>query len=244
MNSRPDPRSPIAGQKVWYEPEEIEMIAEDELRKAGLLKFDPATGIDIDRFAESHLKAAIDFSDLPKGVLGCYQFFRSGPPKITISAALAGLTDSISKLRVRTTLAHECGHALLHGPIFAMNTAPDTQNDLFPKSPASTTSESRILCRDVAEPSRQPERKGDWWEVQANKAMAALLMPKTIFRDQAQKFVEQFSLNVQDVALRESNRRTLSLHMQPVFHVSKEAITYRLDALVFPPAKQIGFGSL
>jgi hypothetical protein len=62
---------PEGDQRIWYESAEIETIAEDELRRAGLMPppDDPVT--DLERFIEEHLKAQLDqYAQLPEGVLG------------------------------------------------------------------------------------------------------------------------------------------------------------------------------
>jgi hypothetical protein len=66
---------PEGDQRIWYESDEIEAIAEDELRRAGLMPSpdDPVT--DLERLIEGHLKAQLDqYAQLPEGVLGVTQF--------------------------------------------------------------------------------------------------------------------------------------------------------------------------
>jgi hypothetical protein len=57
---------PEGDQRIWYESDEIETIAGDELRRAGLMPSpdDPVT--DLERLIEGHLKAQLDqYAQLP-----------------------------------------------------------------------------------------------------------------------------------------------------------------------------------
>ena len=79
---------PEGDQRIWYESDEIEAIAEDELRRASLMPWpdDPVT--DLERLIEGHLKAQLDqYAQLPEGVLGLTRF-GARRPVVSISSAL------------------------------------------------------------------------------------------------------------------------------------------------------------
>ena len=74
---------PEGDQRIWYESDEIEAIAEDELRRAGLMPSpdDPVT--DLELLIEGHLNAQLDqYAQLPEGVLGVTQFDAPPPPRL------------------------------------------------------------------------------------------------------------------------------------------------------------------
>ena len=74
---------PEGDQRIWYESDEIEAIAEDELRRAGLMPSpdDPVT--DLERLIEGHLKAQLDqYARLPEGVLGTHAVRRAPPRRL------------------------------------------------------------------------------------------------------------------------------------------------------------------
>ena len=87
---------PEGDQRIWYESDEIEAIAEDELRRAGLMPSprDPVT--DLERLIEEHLKAQLDqFARLPEGVLGITRF-GARLPVVSISSALTASSSAMT----------------------------------------------------------------------------------------------------------------------------------------------------
>ena len=110
---------PEGDQRIWYEPEDIEQIATEQLRRADLMPTldDPVT--DVERLIEVHLRAELDlYADLPDGVLGLTQFPARGAPKVLIDSALTEArepSDASAGVvgRWRATLAHEASHIFL-----------------------------------------------------------------------------------------------------------------------------------
>ena len=76
--------------------------------------------------------------------------------------------------RIRTTLAHEAGHGLLHAYLFALDEKPLHLFD------SDSRSDHQILCRDVQGEERKRGYDGRWWEFQANRAMGGLLCPRAL----------------------------------------------------------------
>jgi hypothetical protein len=115
---------PEGDQRIWYEPEDIEQIATEQLRRADLMPTldDPVT--DVERLIEGHLRAELDpYADLPDGVLGLTQFPARGAPKVLIASALTEARDVEHAPtgvvgRWRATLAHEASHIFLHRYLF------------------------------------------------------------------------------------------------------------------------------
>lgn len=178
-------RGPEGDQRIWFDEEEIEAIAEDELKRAKLLPTLEQPVTDLERFVEGHLGAALDqYAHLEPGILGLTRFIPGAPPAISISTDLTGSAldgeDPLPGLRGRwrATLAHEASHVLLHRFLFEVN--PD-QGQLFgvddPSSPSAPLL-FRCLKRDVGFRAG----RGDWREVQANRGMGALLMPRSVFK--------------------------------------------------------------
>ena len=106
---------PEGDQRIWYESDEIEAIAEDELRRAELMPWpdDPVT--DLERLIEGHLKAQLDqYAQLPEGVLGLTRFGGSRP-LVSVSSELTEAAEEEPPRpgkvgRWRATLAHEASH--------------------------------------------------------------------------------------------------------------------------------------
>lgn len=164
-------------EQPYYEPSEVEAICLNELQKVGLYPADPSP-VRIDRFIEKRFGIVPSYEDLPKGMLGFTRFSRKGVVEIVVANALDEQGTRSAERRLRTTLAHEGGHGLLHAHLFALEFRPDSlfEHELAPDSP-------KILCRDEAidrtgRVVKKPPYR--WWEYQANLAMGALLLPATL----------------------------------------------------------------
>lgn len=228
---------PEGDQRIWYESDEIEAIAEDELRRAGLMPSpdDPVT--DLERLIEGHLKAQLDqYAQLPEGVLGVTQFDVRRSPLVSISSALTEAAEEDPPRpgqvgRWRATLAHEASHIFLHRYLFDPDMAPLTNRP--PDPTVAGTAVMRCLHRDVNDVSTQDwgriSRRRDWREVQANRGMAALLMPARTFKDVAFDQITKLGLN--SLSSGPASADTLAAAIADVFQVSKQAALIRLGTL-------------
>jgi hypothetical protein len=107
----------------YFTPSQIDNMCWDELRSVGLLPSSPKP-IRIDRFIEKRFNVSPQYEDLPNGVLGFTRFGKSGVTAVVISAALDAEGGKVAGRRVRTTIAHEGGHGLLHAHLFALHDIP------------------------------------------------------------------------------------------------------------------------
>lgn len=174
-----DYRSKSGERRLWYEDSEIESIMQDELRKSGLFPnlLDPV--VDLEAFLEIHLDVKLDlYAKLNTNLLGVSKLANGQQPVVEINRELTNKVDeepSMSGIlgRWRATLAHEAAHVILHKCLVESSI---DQGVLFSQS-GSASVETRCLDRSIWF-GRGP---GDWKEVQANKGMASLLMPSTVF---------------------------------------------------------------
>jgi hypothetical protein len=224
---------PEGDQRIWYEAEDIEQIATEQLRRAELMPTLHQPVTDVERLIEIHLHAELDlYADLPDGVLGLTEFPARGAPKVLIDSALTGARDVEGAAvgvvgRWRATLAHEAAHIFLHRYLFD----PDMAR-LTGRSGVDQPVEGglmRCLHRDISPAVTEwnsVRRRPDWREVQANRAMAALLMPRRIFRRLTLREMRELGLGSPPVAAHqaESLAATLAEHLQ----VSKQAVGIRL----------------
>lgn len=156
----------------------IERICSEALTSAGLMP-SKAEPIRIDRFVDRHFKVTIDYDDLEhrfgEGVMGACRFNRDGKvEEILINRSLGDDQSQIGNRRHRSTLAHEVGHGLLHGELFAEKLKHDEEaraNGWIDTDYHDSVFSEGFACREFS------GSKGVWWEVQANMAMAALLLP-------------------------------------------------------------------
>src|SRR6266567_5356733 len=209
-------------ERIWYEPDEIEQIMEDELRRAHLSPSDESLAVDVETFIEGYLKASLDqYADLDGEVLGLTEFRIGVAPLVRVNRDLTGSAMDNEwcppgiQGRWRATLAHEAAHIVLHRMLVELN--PD-QESLFGTDTASAPLMFRCLKREVMHRTA----RGDWREVQANRGMAALLMPKTIFLKAANQELSRGNRDGIDGAARRLAGR---------FAVSREATSIRLSTL-------------
>ena len=173
-------RSAGGERRLWFEEEEIEHIMVDELYKAGMFPDSAHPSVDIESFLEIHLGVKLDlYAELESDVLGETRFIRKSRPLVLVHKDLTSEVDGTEAPsgqlgRWRATLAHEAAHVTLHRILFEVSIE---QQSLFEIGAPAASSLLRCLKRNVSF-SRIPS---DWREVQANRGMASLLMPKRHF---------------------------------------------------------------
>lgn len=220
-------RSGPSSKQPYFTPSQIDQICCDELRKEGLFPSAPEA-IRIDRFIEKRFRVSPQYEDLPAGVLGFTRFGKTGVKAVVISAALDAEGGNVAERRVRTTLAHEAGHGLLHAHLFALDEIP---LHLFDKD---SRSGDQILCRDVHGDEKKAHRyDGRWWEVQANRAMSGLLCPRPLVQEAMKPFLSPAGLL--GVEILAENRREDSVRaLADIFDVNPAVTRIRINEL-FPP---------
>lgn len=162
----------------------IERTCSDALVAAGLMPPEPAP-VRIDRFIEKHFDITIRYADLQsrfgEGVMGTCRFRRDGAvAEIIVEITLAEDDSKIASKRVRSTMAHEGGHGLFHGPLFSemFRAEEDLKSGLVKVDRCTGVTSDGFACRRIGEGGGG--RRYDWWEVQANRAMSALLLPRRL----------------------------------------------------------------
>lgn len=201
----------------------------DELRKTGLYPSAPEP-IRIDRFVEKRFGVTHTYRKLPDGVLGFTLFGPNGVKEIVVAEDLEGASGSANDRRVRSTLAHESGHGLMHAYLFALGTKPAS---LF----GETDESPQILCRDISG-DRPRKYDGRWWELQANKAIGSLLMPRTLVEQVTTPLAAHVGL-LRQATVPDSNREAAAQKLASVFNVNPVVARIRLEN-IFPPIKDQG----
>ena len=165
----------------YYEDSDIESIVTDELNGVGLLPAAPEP-IRVDRFIEKRYRIVPQYEDVPDDILGFTRFGANGPEKVVVSRSLSEEGTRVAERRINTTLAHEAGHILLHGHLFALQRRAGTRL-LF--EDGLDLDKQTILCRpdtvgSPSEPTRTHGYDGRWWEFQANKVIGVFLLPRRL----------------------------------------------------------------
>jgi len=213
---------------VYYEPKDIEQICLDELRANGLLPDSPQP-IRIERFLEKKFSVTPVYEDLPEGILGFTRFSSKGVEQIVISRSLSEEGTKVAERRLSTTMAHEAGHGLLHAHLFALQ---GVTSSLFSHDVDMTA--RKILCRgELVLGGRTPADRrydGRWWEVQANRAIGALLLPRPLVHGALDSVLSargSFGSRVLEAA----RRQEAALLLAEVFDVNPTVAKIRLQDL-------------
>ncbi len=217
--------------QLWLDDSEIEAEMVAALTSAGMGPGPEAPAVDLERFLEVGLRATLDqHAVLDKDLLGVTSFARGLPPVVQINADLTGAFDApeagrLERARWRSTLAHEAAHVVLHARLFLLD---EHQGELFSETAAGSPPQ-RCLKRDVGFNRSAPDPR----EVQANKGMAALLMPGTLFVPLAREAVDRFGLRPGDLDPTASGSRRLITTLAEWFQVSRQAAQIRLGTFGF-----------
>lgn len=177
-------------ERTYLRESEMEAIAIDELRSVDLLPTAPGP-IRVERFIEKRFGIVPEYDTLREGLLGYTRFGSNGAEAVVVSRSLAEEDTSVAERRLSSTLAHEAGHMILHGRLFALQKRARSRS-LFEDG---LDEENRtILCRagsigTPSESTRLHRYDGQWWEYQANKMIGALLIPSPLVREALSSFL-------------------------------------------------------
>lgn len=165
MHLSPRPSGPFLS-RLWIEDDEFDAIATTILHRFELLP-DSLRPVNIELPAERLFDRPYEFQRLPAGCLGVTFFGPDRPTHVILDDRLDTFDDTTTNRRCRSTLAHECAHAILHTILY---------RELWRKNP---TGEDAIALLNA----HAPAPRCQWWEHQANRLMAALLMPAGLVLD-------------------------------------------------------------
>ena len=220
MRKVPTASGPFPFQLYFEGLGEIDEICSEALERQSLLPSNPAP-IRIERFVEKEFKTALRYEDLGPDNLGCTIFNAAGRVEaILVSRSLEEQNTTPARRRVRSTVAHEAGHGLLHGSLFREDNFPDLREN-----------QRRILCRsDDILVETQRTYRGRWWEFQANQAIGSLLLPRSLM----DTFLDQSGIKLgfsENRILSPVQRESLAKKAAMTFDVNPIVARIRLDSL-------------
>lgn len=217
--------------RIRFEDREFARMMDDLRERACQFTHEPGRGIDIDLVLLKGLGIEPDYVPLPDGVMGRTLFRADGSASVEVSRELLELAeqDSVQRRRLRSTLAHECGHVACHSLLHLKDIET---GDLFPAAGNSVTAEvPSVLCRQIA--VDQPGYQGEWWEYQANRCMAELLLPRRLFEKELATALNACSYSSIEDAARERDSGAITTALADEFDVSLTMVIYRLQELGF-----------
>lgn len=146
---------------------QVEALATDILRNFQPDALQGASAFDIERFVDLHLESVTgvqpDYQELPPGIDGM-----TDQNRMVINLALA--ESHKSRRYLRSTMAHETGHALIHVPVLRKYGASQIFEQISPKN-----NKIQLYRRKDLKPYEDPE-----W--QAWRFARALMMPENVIR--------------------------------------------------------------
>lgn len=225
-------KSRDGSERLWFSPDDIELMMETELHKAGLLPTLESPVVDLPRFIGRHLKVRMDeHAVLEASVLGLTEFYRDAQPKIFINKDLTDAVDDDDTPpgmhgRWRATMAHEASHVIMHRLLFDVAT---DQEGLF--GVARDEPESQRLMRCFKKNVLFRGGGSDWREVQANLGMASLLMPRRTFRQVTEAAIARLGMKPEELVVGSPATSRLAATVAGTCEVSKQAASIRLETL-------------
>lgn len=217
-------------ERPYYTFQEVERICEDALRAANLYPAQPEP-IRIDRLIEKHFNVTPSYEDIPDGVLGFTRFGDRGVQSVVVARALDEEGTVAAQRRIRTTLAHEAGHGLLHAHLFVLGRG---NKHLF--GDFSEADKPKVLCREVSTGQTPAPRSYTWWEYQANLAIGAFLLP----RDLVDRAIEPLLVPVGLLGSRvlpSGNFDKAAKRLAEIFDVNPAVTRIRLQEIHSPAAQ-------
>lgn len=208
-----------------YIPEnDIERMCREALASVDLMPETPGP-IRIERLIYLLFGFEEEYETLPDQIMGCAKFTRRGLSRITINRELAEQDDPVSRLRVRSTLAHEVGHGIFHANLFIEKLERDATSRLLDEGEGifDSVSGEGFMCRAEAGMTQVP--KFEWWEYQANLAMAAILLPKHLVIEAARLHLPQVLAPSGNF---ESRVTDAERDIAALFNVSRRMVSIRL----------------
>lgn len=158
-----------------------------------------------------------------KNIEGVTIFLPFKKPHIKISEKLQKYKYKVNRLR--TTLAHELGHVIIHDPLW--------QREFSKLQLPFDTNEQRIqICkRKTLFSKNEPNYEHyDWIEWQANYFASALLMPKNAIYKAYRKFTSERKIFSQ-ISDDSSDANDLINLLSQEFQLSNEAVRVRLKQM-------------
>jgi len=208
-------------ERPFYKDDEIERMCREELQRVDLYPSEPQP-IRIDRFIEKRFRITHEYEDLPSGILGYTRFGKEGVQAIVVERTLDD-NSMVNERRVRTTLAHEAGHGLLHSHLFVLT----GQSSLFPEGQSQSP---RVMCREQ-NATGSKNYSGEWWEYQANRAIGSLLLPRVLAMNALERMLVPAGL-LGISTIPRSRRGDAVKHLVEIFDVNPAVASIRLDELV------------
>lgn len=214
---------------LYIPPARFESIARQALEEVGLMPDSPSE-VRIERFLEKKWDITEDYIELPDDVLGQAAFNEDGLHHIELNRSLAEDESQPAQRRLRSTIAHESGHGLVHADLWAEVFQLRREGNLIPlpSDPSKSFTEFGFSCRShTIEGGSNRASEFEWWEYQANQLMAALLLPWHLVQEVAHNYQKELSSTQESV--RDNAFYMLQYDLADVFNVNPAMTRIRVQ---------------
>ena len=166
---------------------------------------------------EDHAHDVDQTAELPDGINGVTEYYWDRKPTVKIDARLT--QQHWRETRRRSTLTHECSHAIQHAPLWRA---------LGPENPGDGP--IGVSCRCEESDEEIYDRWDAWMERQARYMSGGFLMPKTRVWRLAQRLADTKRWEL-PIPADSPQSIYLAEHVVIAFHVSSVAARVRLKQL-------------
>lgn len=233
MNAGSQAAGPFC-RRLYIPENDIERMCREALASVDLMPETPGP-IRIERLIYLLFGFEEEYETLPDQIMGCAKFTRRGLCRIIVNRELAQQDDPVSRLRVRSTLAHEAGHGIFHNQLFIEKLERDATLRLLDDGDGifDSISGEGFMCRAEAGMAQVP--KFEWWEYQANLAMAAILLPKHLVIEAARAHLPRV---LSGSGTFEARVTAAERELAALFKVSRRMVSIRLGKWWFDQSRQ------
>jgi hypothetical protein len=163
------------------------------------------------------------FAELPPGIHGVTLFYTRRKPTVQIAAELK--RQHWRENRERSTLAHECGHAILHTPMWR-----DPKATGLDEEPVALACSAESIAASATLTQEPPDQYDEWMEWQARYMSGALLMQKSRVLRLVERFIDSRRLALPLQAETPTGADLID-KVTFAFQVSRDAARVRLTQL-------------
>lgn len=227
MSTYQDPTSPW-GYRLWIHEDDFERRMDELRTSAGERAFSPGAGVDLDMILLESFGVDPDFVELGEGILGKTVFRSDGGIEVTIDKRLAEEAewDVVARRRLRSTLGHEIGHLVFHRELVEI---PRLQATL--DFGDETTRTPKVLCRGESIEGSTKKGPSEWWEYQANRGMAALILPKALVAPRVEEAIRERGMEDMYDVIHAGKSEEVVREIMETFDASMQMTFYRLQDL-------------
>ena len=215
-------------QKIFLTETTIDRMALAALSETQLLPKIPGP-VDIGQFCIRNWGWEVQYFDLGPDLMGQCAFSEAGVESIEINSRIWEDKSRVGRVRLRSTTAHEIGHGLAHKELFALKIRQERLQARLIRD-KSNNAEEKLIHACPGDQIVRP-RKKEWWEIQANMLMRALLLPTPLLRQVVEAGRGRYSPESYSIP-------PLTFEVAQIFDVSFQMARIAVEEMLTPIKKE------